>query len=70
MIEDMDGFYALKIYNRRLRLVIDLVVRLLDALERGGMFLPPDALPLISVIRKQITQLDVVIAGSREICEE
>ncbi len=60
---------ALKIYNRRLRLIIDLSVRLIGLLERGGMFLPPKVPELIETIRKQIQISEFSIAQSKMLCE-
>ena len=58
---------ALKIYNRRLRLVIDLVLRLCTELDKGGMFLPAKVPALVTNIRKVIKDMEVSIIGSKEL---
>ncbi len=67
MCELHDENTALKIYNRRLRLVIDLVLRLCAELDKGGMFLPQKVPSLVTTIRKVIKDMEVSIIGSKEL---
>lgn len=67
MCELHDENTALKIYNRRLRLVIDLVLRLCAELDKGGMFLPAKVPALVTNIRKVIKDMEVSIIGSKEL---
>lgn len=67
MCELHDENTALKIYNRRLRLVIDLVLRLCTELDKSGMFLPAKVPALVTNIRKVIKDMEVSIIGSKEL---
>lgn len=64
-----DENIALRIYNRRLRLVIDLSLRLFTEIEKGGMFVPAKAFELIEKARGVIEDADTAIQGSKELFE-
>lgn len=68
MAELHDENNALRIYNRRLRLLVDYALRVYDDVEKvAGMFLTETARRLIAESRRQISQADKVILRSKEI---
>ena len=68
MRELHDENTALKIYNRRLRLLVDFGLQIYDVMERDvGMFLPEKARTLIAKSREQIAQAEKAIKGSIDI---
>ena len=70
MLELHDENTALKIYNRRLRLVVDFTLLIFDALEgEGGMFLSSKVRDLIGKSRNQIALADRVISESKSLTE-
>lgn len=61
---------ALIIYNRRIRIVITLCVKVFDTLDNAGaLFLPPSVKDAIKQAREQVAKLDHSLASSLEICE-
>jgi len=62
---------ALKICNRRLRLLADLAKRTFEAvIEVGGLFLPQKVRDTYEKFQTQYRALDVTRADSRELVEE
>ncbi len=62
---------ALRIYNRRLRLIIILAEKTFVMIEQqGSLFLPPEVMKIIGDVRKQIDLAQRAITQSAELCEE
>lgn len=62
--DDYDTLEALLIVNRRLVLVIEICVRVFDALD-GSLFLPPGVPDKISTARDQIALASSALALSK-----
>ena len=61
---------ALKIYNRKLRLVVDFAFQIYELLEgEGGMFLSSKVRDLIGKSRNQIALADRAISESKNLTE-
>lgn len=70
MAQMQDENNALKIYNRRLRLVVDHAMRVFAEVEAASsMFLPPNVRELIGVSRNQVALADRVLLASKEITD-
>lgn len=70
MRELHDTNVALKIYNRRLRLVLGLVKKVLDfVLGEGSMFLSAKAISAAEEAQKQYQLVERTVAASKELCE-
>jgi len=69
MRELHDENTALKIYNRRLRLVVEMAARVFDLLGDVAMFMPGDTRALIEKAREQIAQVQRTVAESKAIVE-
>ena len=69
MAQMHDTNTALKIYNRRLRFVVDLALKIYQEIEDfSPMFLPERVRKMIGDSRNQIANADKVILASKEIC--
>jgi hypothetical protein len=68
MLELHDQNTALKIHNRRIRLTLNMCVRVLELLD-GQMFLPDGVGKLVTVARKQIEIIQRDVLSSKLLCE-
>jgi len=68
--ECQDERTALVIYNRRIRIVVTLCLKIFDLLDaEGGLFVPQIVKDTIKQAREQVRLLDNSLASSLEICE-